>query len=159
MPYNVPFATFDHVKATQMFKPGTLVRTPFGSMAKLVDVSEQAIVFVLKQILMCVDHTMETGYTTKLNLRFGHLKFADGEFRFLNSEGADTASTATSCNTEYRTNKRYLTNLRERPNGGFDSETYYSSVRDAVSSIVSGHSRTPGNRLGVTARRQGFFSP
>lgn len=122
LPHNIPFASLDQIKSTQMFKTGTLVRIPFGNMAKLVDTSEQSIVFVLKQILMCVDHTMETGYTSKLNLRIGFLKFANGQFKFVNNnEGAgDAASEATSCNTEYRTNKRYLTNLRERPNGGFD---------------------------------------
>lgn len=70
---------------------------------------------------MCVDHTLETGYTVKLNLRIGFLRFANGEFKFMNCDGPDAASTATSCNTEYRTNKRYLTNLRDRPVvGGFD---------------------------------------
>ena len=68
---------------------------------------------------MAIEHTMEAGYTAKLNLRIGTLKFVNGKFYFINSEVQanqfDQVSKATSCNTEYRVNKRYLTNLRERP--------------------------------------------
>ena len=62
---------------------------------------------------------METGYTAKLNLRIGTLRFTNGKFYFINNESQsnqfDQVSKATSCNTDYRVNKRYLTNLRERP--------------------------------------------
>ena len=48
--------------------------------SKLVDASEQTILYILKQTVMAVEHTMETGYTTKLNLRVGWLKFDNGKF-------------------------------------------------------------------------------
>ena len=85
----------------------------------MTDTPEQTIIYILKQVVMAIDHTMETGYTAKLNFRIGTLKFANSKFYFINSEGKanqfDQVSKATSCNTEYRVNKRYLTNLRERP--------------------------------------------
>ena len=97
---------------------------------------------------------METGYTTKLNLRVGQLRFnQDGKFQFVNNgqeRKFDSVSQATSCNTEYRVNKRYLTNLRDRP-GEFDQETVFSTVKDALSQISAA---TPKSR-----QRIGFFSP
>ena len=63
---------------------------------------------------MAVESTTEQGYTVKLNLRIGKLRFANGKFCFMN-EANDTMSQATSCNTEYRINKRYLTTLKNRP--------------------------------------------
>jgi len=60
----------------------------------------------------------------------------------------DSVSQATSCNTEYRVNKRYLTSLRDRPD---DQETVFSTVRDALSNVSSA---TPRSR-----QRVGFFSP
>ena len=145
-----------------MVRPGCLHRVPFGRIAKMADTSEQAIFYVLKQILLCIDHTMEAGYTTKLDLRIGHLRFANEKFKFVNGEnnaaadGSVSEAGLTSCNTDYRTNKRYLTNLRERPNGTIDQETQYSTVRDAISSIVSGNVRTPNQK---SRRRDAFFSP
>ena len=68
---------------------------------------------------MALEHTMEIGYSVKLNFRIGTLKFTDGKFYFINSESQanqfDQVSKATSSDTNYRVNKRYLTNLRERP--------------------------------------------
>ena len=88
---------------------------------------------------------METGYTTKLNLRIGHLRFTDdGKFQFINSGNErqhDSVSQATSCNTEYRVNKRYLTNLKERT-GEFDQETVFSTVKDALSNMSSATPRS-----------------
>jgi len=48
---------------------------------------------------MAIDHTMETGYTTKLNLKIGSLRFANGKYQFVNVSGQDAASNVTSCNT------------------------------------------------------------
>ena len=62
------------------------------------------MVFILKQIVMAVEHTMEQGYTVKLDLRLGQLRFANGLFSFGTAPKAnkeDAASQATSCNTEY----------------------------------------------------------
>jgi hypothetical protein len=53
-------------------------RLPFHLIARLTEIPEQTIVFILKQVVMAIDHTMETGYTTKLNLKIGSLRFANG---------------------------------------------------------------------------------
>ena len=120
-PYNLPSVSMEHIKATKLFKPNALERIPYSHVAQLTGLSEQQVVFVLKQIIMCVEHTLETGYTVKLNLRIGHLRFSSGNFQFINDKNQDMLSdAATSCNTEYRTNKRYLTNLRERPDNALD---------------------------------------
>ena len=102
---------------------------------------------------MAVEHTMEQGYTAKLDLRLGNLRFSNGSFNFspvLTKVTApnDRQSIATSCNSEYRKNKRYLTTLRQRPNDDLhEQETVYSTVRDALSSI-------PTQK---TKRRSSFF--
>lgn len=74
-------------------------------MSKLTEIPEASMVFILKQIVMAVEHTMEQGYTVKLDLRLGQLRFANGLFSFSTApkanNRADTASQATSCNTEY----------------------------------------------------------
>ena len=58
-----------------VFKSKALDRIPFQIVAKMAETTEQTIVYILKQIVMAVEHTMETGYTTKLNLRVGQLRF------------------------------------------------------------------------------------
>ena len=80
----------------------------------------------------------------KLRLRdgLGELRFGPGGAFGLQKEGCgnlagrakDGLSVATSCNTDYKINKRYLTTLRERPNASkFDQSTVYSTVKDALS--------------------------
>ena len=66
---------------------------------------------------MAIESTLEQGYTSKINLRVGSLRFNNGLFSFEPNQAqiADGISNATSCNTEYRVNKRYLTTLRNRP--------------------------------------------
>ena len=68
---------------------------------------------------MALEHTMEIGYSVKLNFRIGMLRFSENKFHFVNTESQanqfDQVSKATSSDTNYRVNKRYLTNLRERP--------------------------------------------
>jgi len=100
------------------------------------------VVYILKQVLMAVEHTLEHNYTTKLSFRLGCLKFANSSFSFVNVVTPnDAESNATSCNTDYRMNKRYLTALRDRLNPTLDDSTVYSTVRDAVSSVVSSVTR------------------
>ena len=56
-------------------------RFHFDQLVKMIEIPEQTIVYILKQVVIAVEHTMETGYTTtKLNLRIGHLRFANGFF-------------------------------------------------------------------------------
>ena len=102
---------------------------------------------------MAVENTMEHGYKTKLNFKVGALRFADEKFKFFNNgesgtlgaRALDSASNATSCDTNYRVNKRYLTTLRARPEeGALDEETVYSTVKDALSQVQAA-SKTPRN--------------
>jgi len=55
-------------------------RFHFDQLVKMTEIPEQTILYILKQVVIAVDHTMETGYTTKLNLRIGNLRFANGFF-------------------------------------------------------------------------------
>lgn len=80
-PINLEYTSLDVLKSMSIFKSKALERIPFHKMAKATETIEQTIVYVLKQIVMAVEHTMETGYTTKLNLRVGQLRFSnDGKF-------------------------------------------------------------------------------
>ena len=76
-PANLPFTSLESVKSLNIFKLKVLERIPFQVVAKMAETAEQTIVYVLKQIVMAIQHTMETGYTTKLNLRLGHLRFTN----------------------------------------------------------------------------------
>ena len=152
-PSNLEYFPLDGIKSMNIFKPKALDRVPFQLVAKMVETSEQIVVYILKQIVMAVENTLETGYTNKLNLRIGLLRFTQDGFQFINNgQGRqnDSVSQATSSNTEFRVNKRYLTNLRDRP-GDYDRETVFSTVKDALSNISSA---TPKSR-----QRIGFFSP
>ena len=79
-PFNVPYRAPDLIKTTNMFKAGTIERVPFSLVSKMADTSEATIMYILKQVVMAIEHTMETGYTSKLNLRIGSLRFAQGKF-------------------------------------------------------------------------------
>ena len=151
---NLQSVPMDSVKLMKIFKSKSLDRFPFINAAKMAETAESTIVYVMKQIVTAIEHTMETGYTSKLNLRIGHLRFInDGKFQFINNgseKQRDSVSQATSCNTEYRVNKRYLTSLRERANE-FDQETVFSTVKDALTNLSSA---TPRSR-----QRTQFFSP
>ena len=71
----------------------------------------------------------------------------------MGARGLDSTSNATSCDTNYRVNKRYLTTLRARPEEGpLDEETVYSTVKDALSQIHA-DSKTPRNH-----KRHAYFS-
>ena len=127
----------------------------------MADTTEQTVVYILRQVVQAVENTMETGYISKLDLRgVGQLRFGqDGQFLFVNKSNKslkqddDNTSQATSCNTDYRVNKRYLTTLRERP-GDYDRETVFSTVRDVLLSSKNVSSATPRSR-----QRAGFFTP
>ena len=97
---------------------------------------------------MAIESTLEQGYTSKINLRIGSLRFKNGLFSFEPNQPqlADGISNATSCNTEYRINKRYLTTLRNRPSENMN-DTVYSTVRDALSAVRSPQNVRPRNTL------------
>lgn len=104
---------------------------------------------------MAVEHTLEQNYTTKLNFRLGCLKFGNGSFSFVNASTADLQSVATSCNTDYRMNKRYLTAIRERQIPTIDDETVYSTVREALSSVMSSRVAKLDGRDNIRNRTKG----
>ena len=95
----------------------------------------------------------------KLNLRLGWLKFAsDGQFYFDNlATQKDYCSSATSCNTQFRTNKQFLTNFRNNRIVGTsananttDEFSYKSSIRSTIASVLS--ARTPKTALSQASR-------
>lgn len=103
---------------------------------------------------------MRKNYQVKLNLRVGFLKFVENTVRFDNlaSDRDLDAMSKTTCNTEFKANKWFLTNYRGPRAAAPDAETevsYRSSVRDAISSVIS--PRTPksmtSGRLSVVSRR------
>ena len=140
-PANLAYTTNEVLKSNRLFKEGTLERINMAAIAKAAEIPEQTIIYILKQIVLAVESTIEQGYTIKLNLRIGQLRFSNGKFNFIQSDTIDAFSSTTSCNTEYRINKRYLTTLKDRPVSQFnDRDSIYSTVKDALS-VVS-----PGNR-------------
>ena len=95
--------------------------------------------FVLKQVVMAVEATVAKEYRIKLNPRLGFLKFSTGKFFFDNMPQAGDLDGVTSSNTEYRVNKRFLTNIRERRSNAQhstvvpdDQTTFYSSVVSTI---------------------------
>ena len=114
-PSNLPFMTMDVLKTGRLFKENGLERINMAAIAKAAAVPEQALIYILKQIVLAVESTCEQGYTIKLNLRIGRLRFFNGKFNFVTpGPGLDAVSNTTTC-TEYRINKRYLTTLKNRP--------------------------------------------
>lgn len=107
----------------RIYKASTLERINYNAICKLAETPEATVVYILKQVVNAIEHTLETGYTTKLNFKVGVLRFANGLVKFMNAQtggghrtrNADSVSQATSCNSDYRMNKRYLTALRGKP--------------------------------------------
>ena len=92
------------------------------------------MVSVLKQIVLAIQATVVKDYRIKLNLRFGFLKFTSSRFFWENAPMPGEPDGVTSANSEFRMNKRFLTNIRERPGGNSSvlppdsTSTFYSSV-------------------------------
>ena len=84
-PANLEYFPLDSIKSMNIFKPKVLDRVPFQLIGKMVETSEQIVVYILKQIVMAVENTLETGYQTKLNLRIGQLRFTQDGFQFINN--------------------------------------------------------------------------
>ena len=63
---------------------------------------------------MACEATVSKDYRLKLNLRLGFLKLRRGKFFFDNMPKQGEFDGLTSSNSEFRRNKRFLTNLRER---------------------------------------------
>jgi hypothetical protein len=63
---------------------------------------------------MAVETAMKKSYNVKLNFRIGWLKFSDNSVYFDNlaSKQDFENATVTSCNTEFRTNKWFMTNFK-----------------------------------------------
>jgi flavin-binding protein dodecin len=82
--------------------------------ARSVETTENAVVYTLKQIAMAVETAMKKSYNVKLNFRLGWLKFNDNCFYFDNlAQKSDLDNvTMTSCNTEFRANKWFMTNFK-----------------------------------------------
>jgi len=109
---------------------------------------------------------VEKDYQVKLNMKVGLLKFINCAMLFENMpQRADGDNvTLTSCNTEFRNNKRFLTNLREKKQFGAldqpdrESMTYYSSVRDTISKATT--PRTPhshGRSMATSTRSNSMY--
>jgi hypothetical protein len=79
-------------------------------------------------------------------MRVGCLKFINGRMFFdkLNSNAIDQA-TITSCNTEFRNNKRHLTNIRS-PDATLGEKEEPLSVRDTITLATA---RTPRSHKSV----------
>jgi len=97
---------------------------------------------------MAVETAMKKNYNVKLNFRVGWLKFCDNSFYFDNlaSKKDLENATVTSCNTEFRTNKWFMTNFKIPKIKGIDLNSgdeisYKSSVRETIASVIS--ARTP----------------
>ena len=77
---------------------------------------------------------MVKDYRIKINTRLGLLKFTSSRFFFENMPQAGDLDGLTSANSEFRMNKRFLTNLRDRPGvnsttlNAETASTHYSSV-------------------------------
>lgn len=159
-PVNLDYSTLENAQSRALFKPKTLDRMPYTTIGKMTGVAEQTVAYILKLVMQSVENTMESGYTSKLDLKVGQLRFSEeGQFQFVNNGPSlksklneDSVSQATSCNTTYRIDKRHLTTLRERP-GDYDQETVFSTVKDALSQSVFS-SVTPTGR-----QRFGYMSP
>ena len=65
---------------------------------------------------MAVEATVSKDFRIKLNTRIGFLKFKPGAFFFDNMPKVSDYDGITSCKTtsEFRANKQFLTNIRER---------------------------------------------
>ena len=68
----------------RVYKASTMERINYNAICKLAETPEATVIYILKQIVGAIEHTLETGYTTKLNLKVGVLRFASGEVKFIN---------------------------------------------------------------------------
>ena len=81
--YNLPALPTESSHFKLIFKENTFFsRVNYSLVAQTADVSENTLIYVLKQIMMASEATVAKDYRVKLNLRIGHLKMADGRFWF-----------------------------------------------------------------------------
>lgn len=137
-----------------------LHKANYGSIAKAADMSEQALIYILRQIIMAVESATRKEYNVKLNLRVGFLKFRHGQMCFENMATAqeiDSISKTTS-NTLFRQNKYHMTNLGNGVGNDYDEQITYrsESIKDAISRISK--PRTPKTSAGsvVSLKSQRF---
>jgi len=113
-PVNLTPMTLKELKIRKIISPQDVQKVSYGSIAQTVEITEAALVYILKQIIMAIETAMHQDYSVKLNCKVGLLRFLGNRMVFENSSssGAGDATTVTSCNSEFRGNKRYLTNLK-----------------------------------------------
>lgn len=147
-----------------MANEGTYLRKcDYQIVAKTCNSTEAAVQYTLKQIAIAIETAMKMKYSIKLNLRIGWLKFSEGNLFFDNlaangkqnngnnpslTRGFDQ-TTLTSCNTEFRANKWFMTDFRSPQNQTTTNQLGNSnqklslrmSLHDAISSFAS--AKTP----------------
>lgn len=142
---------------------GEPIKVNYSEVAKAADTNEAVVVYVLKQLIAAIQNTVSKDYHVKINLRIGWLKVINQRLFFDQLGKADRhdhAST-TSCGTEFKFNKRFMTNIRTRKEAALEereSITYRSSVRDIISnataktprSSTTSHFKTGGTAKSLT---------
>jgi len=133
---------YKEIKFRHIFADEKLHRINYQAIAHSAEMTETALLFILRQILMAVETAMRKDYYVKLNLRVGFLKFKQNCFHFENQVTAEELDklTHTSCNTEFKNNKWLMTNFKtHRAHNTNQDEVSFNSVsiKDTISRIVT----------------------
>ncbi len=59
VPSNMSYVAAELLKGQRIYKQNALERINLGSIAKLSLIPEASVVYILKQIVMAIEHTME----------------------------------------------------------------------------------------------------
>ena len=105
---------FDLVPLDYIVKSGrvsSVKHFDYQSVAQAAKLTQDVLVYILKQVVAATVQAAHKEYNIKLNLNVGSLKFRSCRVMFQASQDkADTV--VTSCNSIFRANKQMMTNLR-----------------------------------------------
>ena len=130
-------------KLLQQVDSSRVVKLNYASVAKVAEIPEQTLMYVLAQTVNAVGSCLRKEYNVKLAMRVGFLKFKQGGLTFDNLVGEMDLASRTSGNTIFRQNVFNMTGMSGRGTEFEDKITYHTeSVKDTISQY-SRRTRTP----------------